>query len=184
MPLVIGVSSFEANVVAWTIRGALICMFFCFAIRLSKRTLDGTALDLVKSTWLIGSLLSLLHALATMGFHHQFQHDLALEDTARQTELAIGIPVGIGIYFNYLFVAVWLVDAMWLNGFQKSYLERSRFISFVVNGFLAFIAINGAIVFESGPVRWIGLAAFLILAAIAWSKRSIGRGLDRPSANS
>jgi hypothetical protein len=171
-PVPVGVTTFEASVVAWSIRGALLCMFLVFALRLSRLALQGTILDLVKSFWLLGSLLSLLHALATMGFHHQFQHDLAFEDTARQTEQAIGIPIGIGIYFNYLFVIVWLADALWLNGFQKSYLSRSRYIELFVCAFLAFIAINGAIIFETGPVRWIGLVAFSCLIAIACVQRN------------
>ena len=162
----IAVTTFEAGIAAWTIRGALICMVLFFAMRISKPTLQGSALELAKSFWLIGSLLSLLHALATMAFYHQFQHALAYQDTAHQTEQAIGVAVGFGIWLNYLFVLVWILDALWMNGFTTNYFARHRAFNWLSYGFLGFIALNGAIVFESGPVRWVGVFAILVLVVI------------------
>jgi hypothetical protein len=162
----IAVTNFETDVVAWTIRGALICMILFFATRIMSPNLKGSTLELAKSFWLIGSLLSLLHAIATMAFYHQFQHSLAYQDTAHQTEQAIGVAVGFGIWLNYLFVMVWLMDALWMNGLTNGYLARHRVFNWLTYGFLCFIAINGAIVFESGPVRWGGIVALLALSVI------------------
>ena len=164
--LMIAVTTFEAGVAAWTIRGALVCMFLFFAMRISNPDLKGSTIELAKSLWLIGSLLSLLHAIATMAYYHQFQHALAYEDTAHQTEQAIGIAVGFGIWLNYLFVLVWLLDALWMNGLTASYFARRLALNRLIYGFLGFIAFNGAIVFESGPVRWIGILAILVLVVI------------------
>ena len=162
----IAVTSFEAGVAAWTIRGALICMVLFFAMRILNRKLQQSTLELAKSVWLIGSLLSLLHGLATMAYYHQFRHALAYQDTAHQTEQAIGVAVGFGIWLNYLFIIVWLLDALWMNGFTKGYFARHRAFNWLIYGFLGFIAINGAIVFESGPVRWVGILAILVLVVI------------------
>lgn len=167
----LAITDFENAVVVWSIRGALICMVLFFGIRLSRDKSYQFGFDIAKSVWLIGSLLALLHALATMAFHHQFQHQLALVDTARQTEATIGIAVGIGIYFNYAFVLIWLVDAFWLCGFSPSYLSRPRFFDLVTYGFLAFIAFNGAVVFETGPLRWLSIAAILALILMHFHKR-------------
>lgn len=172
----IAVTNFEADVTAWTIRGALICMVLFFAIRISRLKLEGSTLDLAKCFWLIGSLLSLLHAIVTMAFYHQFKHALAYEDTAHQTEQAIGVAVGFGIWLNYVFVAVWLLDALWMNGYPSNYLARHRTVDRLTYGFLAFIAFNGAIVFEAGPVRWVGIVAIIVLAAI-WKSR--GRAIEK-----
>ena len=96
----IAVTTFETAVAVWTIRGALVCMVLFFWIRICKRNLEGVSLDLAKSMWLIGSLLSLLHAIATMAFHHQFQHASAYEDIAQKTEQALGVASGFGIWLN------------------------------------------------------------------------------------
>ena len=162
----IAVTNFEAGVAAWTIRGALICMVLFFAMRILNPNLKGSTLELAKSFWLTGGLLSLLHAIATMAFYHQFQHAAAYQDTAHQTEQAIGVAIGFGIWFNYIFVVIWLMDALWMSGFSKSYFARHRAFNWTIYGFLSFIAFNGAIVFESGPVRWIGILAILTLVVI------------------
>ena len=159
----IAVTNFEAGVAAWTIRGALLCMVLYFAVRLLNLNRKNTHLELAKSLWLLGSLLSLLHAIATMAFYHQFQHVAAYQDTAHQTEQAIGVAIGFGIWLNYIFVVVWLIDALWMSGFAKSYFARHRVFNWTIYGFLSFIAFNGAIVFESGPVRWIGILTILVL---------------------
>ena len=44
---------------------------------------------------------------------------------------------------------------------------RPRAILFAVHGFMAFMAINGTIVFETGPTRWVALAVCAVLAIVA-----------------
>ena len=177
----IAVTNFEAGVAAWTIRGALICMVLFFAMRILNPNLKGSTLELAKSFWLVGSLLSLLHAIATMAFYHQFQHAAAYQDTAHQTEQAIGVAVGFGIWLNYLFVMAWLLDALWMNGFTNSYFARHRTFNWLIYGFLGFIAINGAIVFESGPVRWVGILAILFLVGM-WKMNKVSHNEKSPRA--
>jgi hypothetical protein len=111
-----------------------------------------------------------LHALAAMGFYHQWSHSLAFDETARQTQSLLGISVGVGIYFNYAFVLIWMVDALWWIGQPKSYVRRASWINWLVYGYLIFIAINGTVVFETGIVRWVSVAAGLVLAALASRK--------------
>jgi hypothetical protein len=170
----------ETEITIWTIRLSMICLFGALALRLRSPLKsgefsvhhDGDCASMVgaRNLWLIGSFFSLLHALAAMGFYHQWSHWLALEDTARQTQSLLGVRVGIGIYFNYAFVLVWLADAMWWIGLPKSYESRSRWITGTVYGFLIFIAINGTIVFASGIVRWISMAAVVVLLVLAYQK--------------
>jgi len=181
--------SLETATTIWTIRAALICMAITFAIRLwqvgrsgsmkrdaSIEEADGSlapnlAMEIAKSVWLIGSLFSLIHAIAAMGFYHQFNHQLAVEDTAQQTESLLGVRVGIGIWFNYAFVSTWLVDALWWIATPKGYERRSSWINKLVCGFLVFIAINGAIVFESGIVRWVSIGVIACLVGLYFVRK-------------
>lgn len=102
-----------------------------------------------------------------MGFVHEWSHERALEDTAQQTDELLGIRVGFGVYFNYLFVSLWLADAFWLLVFPASYFARTPNWNRWIYGYLIFIAINGAIVFESGLIRWVSLV-LLVMLLIQW----------------
>ena len=167
----------ESAVTIGSIRLSMICLLAALVLRLCGRfpceAASSTchdrsvALDGARSLWLLGSFFSLLHALSAMGFNHHWSHTLAFEETARQTQSLLGLSVGVGIYFNYAFVAIWLADAFWWIGQPKSYLLRADWINWLVYGFLIFIAINGTIVFESGVVRWCSVGAVLTLTAIA-----------------
>lgn len=170
----------ETEITIWAIRLSMICLFGALALRLrsplksgeSGGYHDGNSASMVgaRNLWLLGSFFSLLHIMAAMSFYHQWSHWLALEDTARQTQSLLGVRVGIGIYFNYAFALVWLADAMWWIGLPKSYESRSRWITGIVYGFLIFIAINGTIVFASGAVRWVSIAAVVVLLVLACQK--------------
>ena len=171
----------DSEVTIWTIRLSMICLFGALALRLRCLTksnqvtenpdCESAPMVAARNLWLLGSFFSLLHTLVAMGFYHQWSHWLAFEDTARKTQLVLGVRVGIGIYFNYAFVMIWLFDALWWIGRPNSYVQRPQWINWWVYGFLIFIAVNGTIVFESGTVRWISVAALVALITLAWQKR-------------
>ena len=177
------VENLDSLATIWTIRAALACMFGTFLLRLwelprSKTKVvlesksDSPLLDGAKHIWLLGSFFSLLHAMAAMIFYHHGSHALAAADTARQTQALLGISVGAGIYFNYAFVLIWLVDAMWWIAQSDTYLSRHRLFNWLTYGFLIFIAINGTILFETGPVRWISVAALILLSCLILKNRT------------
>ncbi len=168
------------EVTIWTIRLSMICLAGALTLRLQAprpctSTIENGDRHSVwmlgaKNLWLLGGFFSLLHAMAAMAFYHQWNHSLALADTARQTKSLLGFPVGIGLYFNYAFVSIWLADALWWIAASGSYEKRARWINGLVYGFLIFIAINGTVVFASGIVRWIASVALMGLAALAYQK--------------
>ena len=174
--------SYQGLLVAWTIRLALLFMFATFVLRLLEPhgvqqdgnveneysdSLDNAA----KHAWLLGSFFSLLHGIATMLLIHRGSHLAAVEDTAQQTEALLGVAVGGGIYFNYVFVTVWLIDALWWIASSSSYRSRSRWWNRLVYGYLVFIAINGAIIFESGIVRWVALTGAVVLLGLVFRNK-------------
>ena len=121
-----------------SIRLAVVCMATWFTMRIYWRpTNDTKSYELPAEngstgqfwawfdwTWIAGSLFSLIHMIAVFTYVHQWSHQLAVDDTARQTEAFLGVAVGIGVYFNYAFVAIWLIDACWLVLFSQSYWRR------------------------------------------------------------
>ncbi|MEM9940392.1 MAG: hypothetical protein AAF939_02305 [Planctomycetota bacterium] len=169
--MVLAVSDFETSLSVWSIRISLLWMFATLAILIFRRMSHPTWSELARSSWLLGSFFSFLHASLTMGFYHRFDHNLAWEHTANQTQRMMGVSVGVGIYFNYLFVIIWMADALWWVGSPNSYLKRSKILNRIVYGYLLFIAVNGAIVFETGPTRWASIVGFSILLAGYLRKR-------------
>lgn len=158
--------TFLEHATLWAIRLAMLAMFVCFALELRGwRQLDSA----VRGIWLLGAVCSFLHSLGALLYLHDGSHDKAFESTAKQTEDLLGVAVGVGLYVNYLFVAVWSTDAVLRCVAARWYTSVGRWYHVVVYGFLGFIAINGTIVFKGGWVREIGILAVLILLALASS---------------
>ncbi|MFN7730289.1 MAG: hypothetical protein ACK5OB_00195 [Pirellula sp.] len=168
----------------WAIRLALACMVVRYgwllstlrrsdvseqvASPLSLHALDSSPQPWSEWIWLAGAVLAFAHTLSALAVFHGWSHRQAVLATEAQTEALLGIRVGAGVIVNYIFVAVWLIDAMWLLAASHAWLPRPpKAWSIAAHAFLIFIAINGAIVFAQGPVRWISLAA-LVTLLVAW----------------
>lgn len=161
-------------IVRWTIRGSLICLAAVLLgqlwLALDRRRLSSPSAQSVLATlraiWTLGALLSLTHALSAFHSYHHWSHAHAFAATARETQEVVGVAVGAGIYLNYLFVLVWLADVILWWKLGAAYQLRSRGWARFVWGYLSFIALNGAVVFETGPTRWGGIVASALLAIL------------------
>ena len=90
---------------------------------------------------------------------------------------AVTAGIGAGIFVSHFFTLVWTLDVMarWL---APTWRQRwPGWMASLLHGFMAFIVFCATVVYETGPIRWIGLAVFAALAALWLS----GRGSDRPS---
>ncbi len=105
----------------------------------------------------------IVHVVAAFHFRHDWSHASAVAHTARETYELLGWEFGLGVYFNYLFVAIWLVDALWWWLAPTQYESRHHWLSSMVHAYLLFIVINGCIVFEAGITRWAALLAIAML---------------------
>ncbi len=121
--------------------------------------------------WLTGATVLLVHLLAAFHFKHGWSHAVAYADTARQTREVTGLDWGGGVYFNYLLVITWLADAAlrWCAG--ADWMARSRRARQTAAAFYAFMWFNAAVVFVPGSLRWLGAAAFVLLAWCVWRAR-------------
>lgn len=159
--------------IRWTIRISMGCYALYLVLSLTRPQRIRTR----RALWTGGCLAFLAHFIVAFQFAHRWSHQHALEDTARQTGELMGWEFGEGIYFSYLFLAIWLLDAAWWWVSPSSYSRRSPWLSCLVHTYILFIAANGCIVFESGVTRWGGLLIGLLLIAISavrwWPRRMV-----------
>ncbi len=150
----------------WTIRLAMVfyatVLAGCLTGRLSARR--------QRSLWTIGFSFFFAHLVCAFHFYHHWSNQLAVADTARQTKELMNWEFGEGIYFSYLFGLLWMADVLWSWCGFHSYSRRPRWLTLSIHGYLFFIAFNGVVVFENGPIRIAGVAVCLILAALAWRR--------------
>ena len=107
--------------------------------------------------WALGCAFFVAHAIAAFHFQYEWSHTVAIRETARQTKALFGVDNGSGIYWNYIFAVVWVVDALWGSRTKKPW------IAWCVHGFMGFMFFNGAIVFASPAMRWSTSAAAVAL---------------------
>jgi hypothetical protein len=151
--------------IRWTVRLALAGYAGAVALRLLPRY-DPRRQAAARWLWTAGCLLYLAHVVSAFHFVHGWSHEAAYRETARRTAAQFGMTWGGGLYLNYLFTAVWVEDVLyWWRGLAR-YAARPRWYDGLVQGFLAFMAFNGAVVFATGLVRWVGLLVSLALGVL------------------
>ena len=141
--------------ILWTIR--LAGIFYVIAIVQLIRHRPARA------SWAIGCALYLAHVVAAFQYAYHWSHAIAVQETARQTEALFGLNWGGGIWFNYAFTAIWAADAAWWLIAPKSRAARPNWLNTVIHSYLAWMFVNGAIVFPQGPTRWIAAALAVVL---------------------
>ncbi len=155
----------------WTIRGA--AALYVVSIIAWIRRRDRSA----RLTWTLAYLLYLVHVGCAFNFYHHWSHSAAYEDTSRRTAQLLGMSWGGGLYFNYIFTAVWIIDVIWWWRGVALYRSRPQWMHASIHTFFAFMFFNATVVFATGPVRWLGLVATATLGFIWWQSgsRSVGR---------
>jgi hypothetical protein len=167
----------------WTIRLALLCL----VLRLASQLRYGAApwwFAWSRGIWTLGCLLFVLHVVCAFRFYHHWSHADAFAVTARRTEEMLGMRFGEGIYFSYLFTLLWTGDVLWQWLAPQSYRQRGAWIVAALLGYMAFIAFNGAVIFEGGITRWVGMpvTAALVVGWLAVWLRSRRQSFQKPDA--
>ena len=110
-----------------------------------------------------GLALLIIHIALAYGVRHGWSHDAAVLATAQQTEAVYGLDWGGGIYINYLFAAVWGIDAWQRWASPAAAAARRPALQWGLRAFYGVIIVNGAVIFVPGPRRWLGIAVVLAL---------------------
>lgn len=120
--------------------------------------------EIARRWWTLAVVAYLGHVAAAFHFHHGWSHERAYALVEEQSGF------GPGIYITYTFSLLWTADAIWWWWRPAGRARRPRWLNLILHLFFAFILFNGAVVFETGPSRWGGLAGFL------WLGWLLGRG--------
>lgn len=124
----------------------------------------------VRIVWTIAVVSLIAHFICAYEFFHHWSQESALRDTARQTEEVVGLNWSGGLFINYAFLILWIVDVAWwwISGLT-SYRARPGPVIAAWHGFIVFILFNATVVFKDGTVRWVGLVVCLILF-LSWAR--------------
>jgi hypothetical protein len=114
--------------------------------------------------WTLGCIAYLIHVGMAFHYAHHWSHAEAFNHVQQ-----VG-SVGAGIFVSYFFTLLWTLDVIWWWLNPNRYENRARWISWSIHGFLVFMIVNGAIIFESGAIRWVGAAVLLGLVWRAWHR--------------
>jgi hypothetical protein len=118
--------------------------------------------------WTLGFVLYLVHVGLAFHFYHNWRHTAAYEHTAEQTREVVGWDWGGGIWLNYLLTACWAAEMAWRWRPGSAVPRRlPAAMAWAWYGFFAFMAINATVVFATGPMQSLSLAAVVGLTAIA-----------------
>lgn len=146
--------------IRWSVRLALAGYFVALMLRLHGCRPSVWS----RRLWTIGFVAFLVHVVAAFHFVHEWSHAKAYAATARRTLDAVGVEWGGGLYFNYVFLCVWLADtAFWWSMGRDRYERRSTWVEATIQAFLAFMAFNAAVVFAQGATRWLAAAATILI---------------------
>jgi hypothetical protein len=118
--------------------------------------------------WTVACISLFTHVACAFQFYHQWSHDLAYEETARQTAEVVGLDWGGGLYINYALMVGWFADVVWCWQGLEAYRRRPRALVAFWQGFLLFMFFNATVVFKTGPLRFVGLFLCCGLCLLWW----------------
>ena len=119
---------------------------------------------IARVAWTLGLIAAACHVLGAYHFAHDWSHQKALAHVAEETYNAMGWRWSGGVYFNFVFLAIWAADAVWWWVAPDRYLRRATTVTVAVHAYLLFIVVNATIVFESGVIRWVSIAVLAVIA--------------------
>jgi hypothetical protein len=169
LPVASGSSTLGDDLIRNTIRLALLYYTIALTLLLRSQPPDwrkpSNTIRLARLCWTLAWFTYLIHLAMAFHFAHHWSHAEAL----RHTEEVSG--VGEGIFVSHFFTLIWTVDVVswWL--WPGWYARRPAWIDWMLHGFMLFVVFNATVVFESGWIRWAGVALFAWLAVVAVSRR-------------
>jgi hypothetical protein len=136
-------------------------LVFAFGDRFKESPL----IRLMRLLWTLAWAGYVIHLATAFGYYHHWSHQDAFEHTREVS------GVGEGIYVSHFFTLIWTLDvlAWWLSPAARA--TRSPWIGRLLYAFMAFIVFNGTVVYETGMIRWAGVAMFVMFGVAYWFGR-------------
>jgi hypothetical protein len=131
---------------------------------------------LTRWCWTLAWASYLVHLAVAFLIYHQGSHAAAVAHTEQVSGW------GEGTYVSHFFTLVWSLDvlAWWL--WPGRYASRPAWIDWSLHGFMVFMVFNATVVYETGFIRWAGLALFAWLAAVGLIRLSRSPCRPEPGA--
>ena len=149
-------------IIRWTARLFVVCYVGRLCVDAAGWR-DGVSQRVARWLWTVGGILFLLHVAAAFHFQYGWSHVAAFEHVRQRTLHDTGWDSGIGLYINYAFGLLWLVDVnLWWRHLDWS--ER-RLPYWIVQSLFAFLMSQATAGF--GPPFWMPICGAVILLLIA-----------------
>jgi hypothetical protein len=114
-----------------------------------------------------------------MSVRYGWSHEAAVAATARQTMAVYGVNWGGGVYLNYAFVTLWVVEAWRWYRFPSRQTRPVRAITWTTRAVFLVMILNAAVIFAGGARRGAGALIVLGLLWIWWPRRSVNSNEGR-----
>jgi hypothetical protein len=124
---------------------------------------------LARWLWTLSWVAYLVHLGMAFHHYHRWSHAAAVEHVERIAHF------GPGIYVSHLFTLLWTADVTWWWLRPHGYAARPPWLGRVLHAFMLFVIFNGTVVYEDGPIRWAGVALFVLLGTL-FLTRLTGQG--------
>ena len=149
-------------IIRWTARLFVVCYVGRLCVDAVGRR-EGTSQRVAGWLWTAGCVIFLLHVTAAFHFQHGWNYVTAFGHVRRRTLHDTGWDSGIGLYINYAFGVLWLVDvSLWWRRLDWS--ER-RLPYWIVQSLFVFLISQATAIF--GPPYWMSVYAAVVLLLIA-----------------
>jgi len=125
---------------------------------------------LMRTMWLTGCVFFLAHVAAAFHFFYHWSHAFAVEDTRAQTMALTGVNFRGGLFFNYLFALIWLMDCAGMLRGGKLFQETHRVWWRALHTFFIFMIFNATVVFGHGWAKPAG-GVICVVAVVGLRKR-------------
>jgi hypothetical protein len=147
---------------------------FVAALTPRRRDRDLPVPDWRWHAYATGAVLCMAHILLAMGVHHHWSHEAAVAETAARSAQVYGLGWRGGIYVNYAFILLWVVELIWWRIRPYAFARRSPVLVWSVRAFYFVVLFNAAIVFASpaGRIAGLGLLAWLSGSAVIAARRT------------
>lgn len=150
-----------------TIDLALLYWAIAVGVNLSQKSGDNSSrFAPARLLWTLACGAYLVHVAVAFEYAHHWSHAEAFEHVRQASGF------GEGIFVSYFFTLLWTVDVIWWWIDRVCYERRPRWLNIAIHGFMVFIIINATIIFESGPIRWIGIAVLIGLGGLLWRSKT------------
>jgi hypothetical protein len=112
---------------------------------------------LTRWCWTLAWVAFVIHVGVAFHFYHHWSHTSAVDHVRERS------GVGEGVFASYLFTIMWSADVAWWWLRPRGYAARPIWVTWSLHGFMLMMVFAATVVYEEGPIRWLGLLLCVVL---------------------